>query len=145
MSTYVSFPNIKEAMKAYLPTVPQISALVGNRVFYSVPDVTLWPIIVIRGPVFGGPDNSDTPTVTPWFDFHCWAEPSPKGTRSREKQATDLALTLCGVLQGISGRVQVGDTRILWAQVQAHLPLPDPDSGQARDVITAEISAISAA
>ncbi len=145
MSAFVSFPNIKEAMKTYLPTVPQISALVANRVFFSVPDETEWPIIVIRGPVLGGPDESETPTTTPWFDFHCWGAPTPQGVRAREKQATDLALTLCGVFQGLPGRTQIGNTSILWAQVRNHLPLPDPNSGQARDVVTAEIAAISTA
>ncbi len=143
--SFVPFPNIKEAMKAYLPTVPQINNLVGNRVFFAVPDECEFPIIVIRGPVLGGPDASETPTATPWFDFDCWAAPTPVGVRPRSKQATDLALVLCGVLQGMSGRTVIGDTRILWAQVQNVLPLPDPDSGQARDVVTAEISAISAA
>lgn len=143
--SFVKFPNIKEAMKVYLPTIPEIAAFVDDRVFYSVPDQTEWPIIVIRGPVFGGPDATSTPIVSPWFDFHCWAAPAEKGKRQREKQATDLALTLCGVLQGMPGRTQIGDTLILWAQVQNHLPVPDPDSGQARDVVVAEISALSTA
>lgn len=140
MSTITIYPDVEGAVKAWLPTVSEVAAMVDDRVFFSVPDQTSWPLIVVTQVAFG-PDSAATPTSTPWIQFDCWAEPTPSATKLRKKQAGDLALVVCGALDSLKAGTVVNDTHFLWARVLSSLPEPNPATNQARYVVTAEVSA----
>jgi len=143
----VTYPNVKEGLKSWLSDLPELATFVGDsndHVFYRVPDKAPWPIVVIVGPVGGGPLSGDAPVDAPWFQFDCWGQPTDAGRQPREKQAADLSLLVQGALMGLQGRTRIDDMNVLWANVISRLPAPDPESGQARYIVTAEISAIAA-
>jgi hypothetical protein len=143
MSTITVYPDVEGAVKAWLPTVPEVAAMIGDRVFFSVPDVPTWPLVVVTQVAFG-PDGTETPTSTPWLQFDCWAEPTPSATKLRKKQASDLALVVCGALDSLRCGTVVNSTRFLWARALSSLPEPNPATNQARYVVTAEVSATAA-
>ncbi len=140
MSTVWTYPDVEGGLKAWLPTVPQVAALVGDRVFFSIPDNTEWPLIVITQ-VAGGPESSATPLNVPWIQLDCWAAPVPGARKPRKKQASDLALSVCGALMGLTSGTVAGSCRFLGAQVLSCVFEPNSETNQARYAVTAEISA----
>lgn len=122
MAPLALIPDVEQLAANYLRTVPEITAIVGTRVYTAVPPApVVWPLLRLER--IGG-------TVEPlgWLSLgrlqvEAWADEKP--------DALDLARTALAVLLDLSGIRGEGVVSV----VRQDLPLlwlPDPDTNRAR-------------
>ncbi len=137
MSRVKVYADIEGAARDWLRTVPGVTDFVASRVFFGLPVNTQWPAIVVRQ-VGGGP-SGDAPITVALLQIDCWSQ-GPK-----KAQAAALKGAVEGAIESLTGGTPLGAGAVaLWGSVESSIWLPDPESNQARYVITAEIAARAA-
>lgn len=135
-----SYPDVEGALRTWLRTIPDLTSLVSTRDFFAIPDNTDWPLIVVTL-VGGGPQRTNPPVLDALIQFDCWGSPRPDG-KAQKDEAASVMMTLVGVLESLqSGTNLNADTQAMGASVESMNWVPDPDTNQARYVVTATISA----
>jgi hypothetical protein len=137
VSTYLlkTFPDCEGGVRDWLRSVPSVSALVGQRVFFGLPVAVTWPAVVVQM-VGGGPDAGNAPVFVPLIQIDCWGEGRNKA------QAAAVMSAVVGAIESIQSGTALGaDAKAVWASVLSVIWLPDPESDQARYSVTAEIAA----
>jgi len=131
------YADVEGAARDWLRTVPEVVALVATRVFFGLPSNTQWPAIVVRQ-VGGGP-TGDAPITAALLQFDCW------GQGQNKAQAGAVKVAVEGAIESLTGGTPLGAGAVaLWGSVESSIWLPDPESNQARYVITSEIAARAA-
>lgn len=113
--------------------------LVGNRVYFGSPDEPAYPLIICFR-VGGGPVAGDVPIDQAMLQWDVWGDPLRDGKDRYDiaQLATDLRTEIESLASGTmmsAGVVALGgsvESGPLW--------LPEPNTGQARYVVTGTIS-----
>lgn len=137
MSYVETFADVEGGLRTWLRTQPLITAQVSTRVFFGIPDLVTFPIITVQR-VGGGEQDSGAPIDDALIQFDCW------GSGSNKVQAWATTKALIDTLRNMTP--QLLDTGIYGFGVSGITWFfsPDPDSGQARYVVTALVTARSA-
>lgn len=138
MSVIESWPDVEGAMRAWLRSRTEITALVGQHVFFGAPDDATesdYPMIVISR-VGGGNDLSEAPIDLPTMQLTVWAPLRRKDT------ATAVKNVLKGVLGSIRSPTTVVGFAVLYgAEVNTDVWLPDPADNRPGYMLTVEVTA----
>lgn len=141
-----TFPDVEGGLRTWLRTRPEITALVGHRVFFGVPkraSAASFPLITVQR-VGGGDEPGHTPLDIALIQIDCWGELDDSGNGVKSG-ATALVNAVRTALRAV-----VTDTRLTTgviahgANVESIQWLPDPDNDRPRYSVTAEVTAISA-
>lgn len=139
----MSYPDIEGALRTWLRGRAAITALVGQRVFFGVPDkAETWPLITIRR-VGGGDDPGIAPVDRALVQLDVWGDIDASG-HGKKADATTLVNTLRAELSAVDRRTALtASVHALGISVESVVWLPDPDNDRPRYVVTAEVTALS--
>jgi hypothetical protein len=130
-----NWPNVTKALRDYLRADTGVSALVGNRVFFGIPDRVAFPLVTVTR-VAGGQDAGEAPIDRPIMQLDCWGIPGNGAS------AEDTANAVKSALEAIKGRTSLNaDCVAFGASVMGAPFFPDPETGQPRVVLTVDMTA----
>lgn len=132
---YPLAPDPVDALINFLKNDTQISALSGDRVSTTKIDTALprIQITMVPGTVTEGYEE-----VTE-FQLDCWGGTATTGGVSPERQAKNLARTVCQRLDAMRGPLTGGAVTAAVPSVKP-FDLPDPTTGRPRSVCQVEIT-----
>jgi len=137
-------PDPEGAIRAYLRADSDVSAIVGNRVFFGVPRSAIeatFPLVTVAR-IGGVDDPSEAPVDLGLIDISCWGSIDASGN-GLKASATALANAVRSALHRIRQRTSAGTaTDVFGVQVAGVVWAPDPDTDRPRYVITAEVVSI---
>lgn len=137
-----TYPDVEGALRTWFRAVTDITTLVDGRTFFAIPQNTQWPLIVVSL-IGGGPQRAEPPVLQALVQIDCWGPPRADG-KAQKDVAAAVMTKVVSVLESLASGVDLDEsTQALGASVQSVIWLPDPDTNQARYVVTAEISAKS--
>lgn len=135
----VEWPDTEGAVRDYLRGHTDVTAQVGTRVFFSIPDQPTWPLVVVRR-VAGGDDTSEAPLDQAVIQIDCWAAGRNK------QQATDVVNAVRQALYELRGATALNDDVVGYgARIDSIVFLPDPADDRPRYALTAQITTRAAA
>lgn len=139
------FPDTEGAVRAYLRSHADVSALVSTRVFFGVPDAPTFPLITVAR-VGGFDESSEAPLDQALVQIDSFGDLHPDTLNHPNKaQATAVNLAVRQALYDLRQPtvVEVGDTsvRLFGPVIQSDPYRPDPGDGRPRYVLTAQITA----
>jgi hypothetical protein len=138
------FPDPEGTIRAYLRADPDVSAIVGNRVFFGVPrkaNEETFPLVTVAR-IGGADDPSEVPVDLGLLDISCWGSIDASGN-GLKAPATELANAVRSALHRIRERTSAGTgTDVFGVQIGGVVWAPDPDNDRPRYVITAEVASI---
>jgi hypothetical protein len=129
-----TFPDIEGAMRTWLQAQTEMTVLIADRDFFGYPESskTQTPLIVMQR-IGGGPLPGEAPIDLALLQFDCWG-----GVRNKA-QANQVALALIGVLASMTAQ-QLSGAFVYGCSVGSSIWSPDPESDQARYVVTASVT-----
>lgn len=134
--TVVTFPDVEGGVRAFLRANTGVAALVGQRVFFGVPDSPTWPLVTVQR-VGGGDDLSEAPIDLALVQLDCWgrlySDTNPDSTHGDKAQARAVANAVRAAVHEIrsDGTVYAGCV-LYGASVNSDLFVPDPDNDRPR-------------
>lgn len=139
------FPDTEGAVRAYLRSHSDVSAIVGTRVFFGVPDSPTFPLIVVAR-VGGFDETSEAPLDQALVQIDSFGDLHPDTLNHPNKaQATAVNLAVRQALYDLRQPtvVDLTDTsvRLCGALIQSDLYRPDPGDGRPRYIVTTQITA----
>lgn len=135
MSFIDVWPDTEGAIRDYLRGVPEVAADVGTRVFFGVAEGTFPQVVVSR--VGATSDLSDAPIDQALIQLDVWGPDRDKATATRVKNRVKGAIT------ALNHRpVVVGGVQLAGATVDSDAWLPDPNTQQARYILTCTVVAL---
>lgn len=140
-----AFPDTEGAVRAWLRSAPDVSALVGQRVFFGVPKgatEATFPLVVVQR-VGGGDDPSEAPVDIALVQLDCWGGIDDSGN-GRKAQATALVNAVRSAAADLRSPITpIPNVVLHGVNVESVVWLPDADNDRPRYVVTAEVTAIS--
>lgn len=141
-----AIPDLEGGCRTWLRTLPSISAIVSNRVFFGIPkaaDESKFPLITVARVGGGLGPTSDAPVDAALLQFDVWGSLDASGN-GKKAEVTALVNTLRSELAAIRGRTALTATVAAFGFVeQSCIWLPDPDNDRPRYVLTVEACGIS--
>lgn len=136
--TVETLPDVEGALRDHLRTVPEITELVGQRVFFGIPDgQTQWPVITVAR-AGGVEDESEAPIDQALITISCW------GAERNKAQAWAVAAAVCGWARTVRRATDLTEEVVAYG-ITVDGPLWEPDNtDRPRYVITASVMARSA-
>lgn len=129
------FADVEGGLRAWLRGQPSITALVDQHVWFGIPANAQFPLITIAQ-VGGGPGVGEAPITDALIQLDCWGAGQNKG------QAAAVMTAVLGALDSLHcGAEMGGEVIAMGSTVESVIWLPDPQSNQARYVVTALVSA----
>jgi Protein of unknown function (DUF3168) len=128
-----NWPDCEGSMRDYLRADASLAALVGNRVFFGIPDRVAFPLVTVTR-VSGGDDPSTIPIDRPLLQLDCW------GRKGNKTEAFNVAAAVRDALFAISNTTS-GTALLYGASVIGGVFFPDPETDQPRYVLTVELAA----
>lgn len=133
-----TFPDVEGGIRDYLRANTGVAALVGTRVFFSIPDAPTWPLIVVRE-IGDTDDPSEAPIVATLIQIDCWADRRNKASANAVKRAVRAALYPIRSATALNaGTVAYG------AEIVGGGFLPDPADDRPRYTLTVNVTARAA-
>lgn len=130
-------PDIEGGVRDHLRSYSPVTALVGQRVHFGVPDNATWPLITVQR-VGGGDDPSEAPIDLPLVQIDCW------GAERNKTQARAVANAVRKWARSVRGATALNADCIAYGvRVEADLWAPDP-ADRPRYSITALVTARAA-
>lgn len=140
----VEFADTEGAVRTYLRAHSDVSALVGTRVFFGIPDVPTWPLVVVAEQA-SIEDRSDAPVALDTLRIDCWGSLHADGhpDKAEARSVRDAVRQALYDLTTDRPSVSVGgDTVALdGAVLESSSYVPDPDNRRPRYVVVAQIAA----
>lgn len=140
-----AFPDVEGGLRAWLRTRSEVTAIVGQRVFFGVPKgatEATFPLVVVQR-VGGGDDGGESPVDVALVQIDCWGSFDASGN-GRKAEARALVNAVRSALHDIRTRTTLTTgVDVFGANVEADIWAPDPDNDRPRYVLTAEVTAIS--
>lgn len=138
----VEWPDVEGGVRAYLRADGDVRAALGGsqRVFFGVPTSPTWPLAVVSR-VGGGSDTSDVPIDLALIQVDCWGAITTAGTGDKAG-ATALVNAVRSALEAMGDHTATPTCRLVGADVESVLWLPDPDNDRPRYALTAEVTAL---
>lgn len=130
-------PDASGAVRAWV----RATGIFDNRAYLGPPEREVYPLVLIRrlggSPIVSG---GGLPIYEPLMELAVF------GADRKAAYDTAAAATLLEeAIEGMASGTPMGDSAVgLSGHVQSRVPRPDPDSGQACEVITAEFQMRSA-
>lgn len=139
----MSYPDVEGALRTWLRGRAAVSALVGQRVFFGVPEkASTWPLVTVRR-VGGGDDPGIAPVDRALVQIDVWGDIDASG-HGKKADATTLVNTLRAELSAVDRRTALSaSVDALGISVESVVWLPDPDNDRPRYVVTAEVTTLS--
>lgn len=135
--TVIALPDVEGALRSWLRSQSEISAVVSTRVFFGVPDDTAFPLISLFR--LGGTDQTgEAPLDDALIQFDCW------GGIKNKAQAFQVANAVRGVLRAMTPQLLTPEVYGYGASPSAPFWSPDPEDDRARYVVTASVTARAA-
>ena len=142
-------PDVEGGIRDYLRAHPDVSALIGTRAFFGIPDSPTWPLVVVRR-VGGSEDSSEAAIDVAVIQIDCWGrlfndtDPS-KSAHGDKAQADRLRRAVRKALWQIRGATAANTSTVLYGAVVESDPfLPDRDNDRPRYALTVRVTARAA-
>lgn len=132
----MSWPDTRAALRTYLRADAGVSALIGNRVFYGVPQGATFPLVTLPGQVGGGRDPGEAPIDRPLQQIDLWAA-KPNGLA--DLYALESAVR--DALDAIRNATTIGTVVLYGASITGAVDLPDPADDRPRRILTVDLTA----
>lgn len=132
----VTFPDTEGAVRAFLRASAAVSALVGQRVFFGVPDSPTWPLVTVQR-VGGGDDLGEAPIDQALIQLDCWgrlySDSDPTKKHGDKAQARAVANAVRAAVHEVRSDLTTYAGCVLYgASVNSDLFVPDPDNDRPR-------------
>jgi hypothetical protein len=144
MSVVETLPDVEGAMRTWLRTIPAVTAVVAQRVFFGVPKAAVeatFPLVVVQR-VGGGDDASEAPIDVALIQLDCWGSLGANGIGDKAS-ATRLCNAVRSACRSFWGPQLVPGVDAAGITVQSVIWLPDPANDRPRYSLTVEVAAIS--
>lgn len=128
-----TFTDIEGGLRTWLRLQSDITAVVGTRVWFGIPEGATFPLIDLQR-VGGGPQEGEAPLDDALIQFDCW------GAGKNKAQAWAVTAALLGVLESMTPQQLAAGVYGYGVSVESVIFLPDPANSQARYVVTALVT-----
>jgi len=140
-----TMPDIEGALRTWLRTQTDLTALIGNRVFFGVPKGAAeasFPLVTVQL-VDSRDDGSEAPVSLDLVQFDVWGSLDTSGN-GKKAEATSVVNALRSVCRQVRGRTALTATVAAFGiEIVGVAWAPDPDDDRPRYVVTAEVTSIS--
>ncbi len=144
--TVQAMPDVEGGLRTYLRSQSELQAVVGQRIYFGVPDAPVFPLVTVRR-VGGGDDTGEAPLEQALIQIDVWGGHTADGIHGDKATADTVRRCLRGVLFGLTahGATALDNSTVCYgASVQSDIWLPDPDDDNARYSLTVLVTARAA-
>lgn len=127
------WPDCEGALRDYLRADTALHALVGNRVFFGIPDRVAFPLVTVTRTA-GADDPSTAPIDRAILTINCW------GRKGNRLEAFQVAAAVHDALFAIANTT-ASAAFLYGASVVGDGFSPDPETDQPRYYFTVELTA----